>query len=173
MRQPDSSRDIVVIAVYGDESADETKERVFAVAGVVGDEQSWNLLQEKWEERCDGIPFHANDCESNHGDFERFSDQENKARYKDLTILLADSGLGGYGITLDLVARRDVFPQALPVLDYYKCFMELIQRMKNCANYNKEIAKFTFDMRPEGPYNSGVLYTIARMHKGYKCSAPR
>jgi hypothetical protein len=156
-------RNIAVIAVYGDESADETKERVFAVAGVVGDEDSWASLQARWDERCGGVPFHANDCESNQGDFRVFSDQENKQRYKDLTSLLATyQGLGGFGIALDLIGRRDVFPEAPAGLAYYKCFLELVQAMRNCAAYNKEIAAFTFDMRPEGPHNSGFLYSIAR-----------
>src|ERR1017187_534422 len=151
-----------VIAVYGDESADETKERVFAVAGVAGDEQSWEILQGKWDERCGGIPFHANDCDSNQGDFAVFSDPENKERYKDLTILLSNSpGIGGFGIALDLIGQRKVFPEAPIGLAYYKCFIELIQAMRNCAAYNREIAKFTFDMRPEGAHNSGFLYSIA------------
>lgn len=151
-----------MISVYGDESADETRERVFSVAGVVGLEEDWQSLQQKWDERCGGIPFHANDCESNQEDFKHFPDPENKARYKDLSLLLANSGLGGYGIAVDLIARREIFPATPAGLDYYKCLLELIERMKNFANYNKEKVKFTFDMRPEGPFNSGFLYSIAR-----------
>jgi hypothetical protein len=161
-------RSNVVVLIYGDESADETKERVFAVAGVVGYEEAWASLEEKWRARCGGIPFHANDCESNRGDFEGFPDPENKRRYREFTTLLADSGLGGYGIALDLMARHEVFPDIPPTQDYYKCFLELIERMRNFADYNGETAKFTFDMRPEGPYNSGVLYSIARNSKDWK-----
>jgi hypothetical protein len=155
-------RVVFVVSVYGDESADETKERVFAVAGVIGFEEQWVALQEKWDQRCGGIPFHANDCDANQGDFAQFSDPENKKRYTDLTVLLANSGLGGFGIAVDLMARREIFPQTPAGLDYYKCFMELLSSMRNFAANNREQVKFTFDMRPEGAHNSGFLYALAR-----------
>ena len=37
--------------------------------------------------------------------------------------------------------------------------------MKNCAQYNHETVKFTFDMRPESEYNTGLLYGMARQSK--------
>jgi hypothetical protein len=153
--------------VYGDESADETKERVFVVAGVVGLNEHWETLQPKWDERCGGIPFHANDCESNQGDFAQFSDAENKARYKDLTVLLSNSGLGGFGVALDLISSREIFPQTPAGMHYYKGFMELLQSMRNFARANGETVKLTFDMRPEGPHNSGFLYSIAKGSKNW------
>lgn len=102
----------LMLFAFGDESADETKERVFAVAGVIGSEEQWESLEKKWGARCNGIPFHANDCDSNHGDFKVFSHQQNKDRYRDLTVLLTQSGLGGFGIALDLFAQKLIFPQA-------------------------------------------------------------
>jgi hypothetical protein len=155
----------VMLNVFGDESSDETKERVFAVAGVIGSEDLWKPLEDKWIIRCDGIPFHAKDCDSDHGDFKIFSHRENKDRYRDLAILLAESGLGGFGFALDLSAQKEVFPNFLPALPYYKCFIEVIQKMKNCADYNKETVRFTFDMRPESEYNTGVLYAMAKRSK--------
>ncbi len=157
----------VMLLVFGDESYDEKQERVFAVAGVVGGEEQWAWLDDRWQICCDGIPFHAKDCDANQGDFERFTPRENQERYKALTIMLAESGLGGYGIILDLAAQRRIFPDALLGLAYYKCFIELVQKMRNCAEYYKEIAEFTFDMRPEGEYNTGLLYGIAQATKNW------
>ena len=39
--------------------------------------------------------------------------------------------------------------------------------MKNCADYNKETVKFTFDMRPESEHNTELLYAMARQSKGW------
>lgn len=37
--------------------------------------------------------------------------------------------------------------------------------MKNCAAYNHETVKFTFDMRPESEHNTGLLYGMAKQTK--------
>jgi len=63
----------IMLSVFGDESADETQQRVFAVAGVIGSEGAWAELEAKWVTRNGGIPFHAADCESGHGDGGAFS----------------------------------------------------------------------------------------------------
>lgn len=158
----------VVLFAFGDESADEKKERVFAVGAVIGSEQHWTWLEDRWNIICDGVPFHANDCDGNREDFAQFTLEQNQERYKLLTKMLAISGLGGFGIAVDLAAQRRVNPDALESLAYYKCFIELIQKMRNCAENNKDIVKFTFDMRPESEHNTGVLYAIAKNTSNWK-----
>ena len=153
---------VCMLHVYGDESADGRKHCVFAIACVVGAEEQWKQLESKWLARCGGVPFHAKDCDSDRGDFAIFPHEENKARYRELAILVAESGVGGFGIALDLGAQRRVFPEAPVELAFYKCFIEAVQKMRNCAAYNNEIVKFTFDKRPEDEHNIGVLYTLAR-----------
>ena len=59
----------IMILAYGDESLDETQDRVCAVAGVVGAVEQWERIEPVWVERTNGIPFHANDCDSDHGDY--------------------------------------------------------------------------------------------------------
>jgi hypothetical protein len=54
-----------MVFAYGDESMDETKQRVCAVAAVIGTEEDWKAIEEKWTERNQGIPFHAKDCDVN------------------------------------------------------------------------------------------------------------
>src|SRR5207249_9086331 len=98
---PRTSKHIaIILLVFGDESADETRERVFAVAGVVGSEKQWVLLEAQREARCAGVPFHAKKCDTDYGDFAAFTHQQNKDLYRDLTVLLARSRLGGFGIAL-------------------------------------------------------------------------
>lgn len=88
--------------LYGDESLDETQSRVCAVAGLVGTEEAWSALEVKWKTLHGEIPFHGNDCESDHGDYAPKSGEDadakhkaNKALYKASTILLAESDIGG------------------------------------------------------------------------------
>lgn len=163
VRQSQVSQKLVaiMILVYGDESMDETKQRVCAVAGVVGTELGWQAIQHKWLARTDGIPFHANNCDSDFGDYVGTPHEENKALYRDLAIMLAESGLGGWGMAIDLAAHRREFPES-PDLSYYKAFLSVVEAMKNCAANNGEIADITFDTRMESEHNAGLLYAGAR-----------
>lgn len=148
-----------MLSVFGDESADASMQRVFAIAGVIGSDKQWDDLEIKWESRTSGIPFHATDCDSDRGSFSDKSHDENKSLYRDLSIMLAESGLGGYGFSIDLNAQRQVFPEA-PDIAYYRCFIEVILAMTRCAASNSETVRFTFDMRREGEYNTGLLYDM-------------
>ena len=121
-----------MLSVFGDESSDETKQRVFAVGGVIGTEESWKWLEEQWAICIEGTPFHATDCDSDQGDYKDREHSANKALYKSLAILLARSGLGGWGFAIDLQAQRKVFPEA-PDIAYLKCFIEVLLAMRNCA----------------------------------------
>ena len=93
-----------MLLVYGDESLDEAQNRACAVGGIVGTEESWKPLVEKWIERTGGISFHAKDCDIDHGDFTPKGNEdidkkhrENKSLDKGLTITLADGDLLGQG----------------------------------------------------------------------------
>ena len=151
----------MAILVYGDDSADEKAERVVAVTGVVGTIQAWRSVERQWIAMTNGIPFHAHDCDSDHGDYEKFTHTENKQLYRDLVTLLAESHLWGYGLAIDMAASERVFP-GMEDLAYYRAFVEVLQWMKNIAKKNDEVAECTFDMRMESEHNAGLLYGIAR-----------
>jgi hypothetical protein len=155
-----------MLCAYGDESSDETKQRVFCVGAVIGAEEQWRWLAEKWRARCDGIPFHANDCDSNQGDFARFDNADNKQRYKDMIEILAESGMGGYACAIDLASQRDIFPEAMD-MSYYKAFSETIEHMKNCAHFNSEIVKYVFDLREESTFNAALMYRMMKTIPGW------
>ena len=146
-----------MLSCFGDESSDETSQRVFTVAGVIGNENQWKRLEPQWIARCGGTPFHAKDCESDHGDYKNTPHQENQNLYKDLTTLLANSGLVGYAFSIDLIAQRDILPNA-PDYHYYKGFLQVLEAMYNLSSKHKETVKFTFDSRVESEHNAELLY---------------
>jgi hypothetical protein len=158
----------VMMRAFGDESADESAQRVFAVAAVIGSDDHWERLEPAWLARTKGIPFHANDCDSNHGDHAKADHQENKDLYRDLSIMLAESGLGGWGIAIDLLAQQRIFPGAPRELSYYRGFLDIVEKMKNCAAYNHETVQITFDTRQESEHNAGMLYGMARQAPGWQ-----
>jgi hypothetical protein len=42
---------IVMVSAFGDESADETQQRTFAVAAVAASDEEWTQLEGAWQER--------------------------------------------------------------------------------------------------------------------------
>ena len=53
----------IVISVFGDESSDETHERVFSVAGLVGTDAEWAEADALWAKATRGEEFHAAEWE--------------------------------------------------------------------------------------------------------------
>jgi hypothetical protein len=152
---------VAVILVYGDDAWDEKQERVCAVAGVVGTIPAWRAVEREWLVRTNGIPFHAKDCDSDHGDYENNPHDENKELYRDLSIMVVQSHVHGIGVAIDLIALHDIFPDAQDI-SYYRAFLRVMEVMNNFAKKNAEIAEFTFDMRLESEHNAGLLYGIVR-----------
>jgi hypothetical protein len=154
----------VAILAYGDDSADEKRQRVCAVAGVIGTWNSWRALEREWLVRTDGIPFHAKDCESDWGDYKGKPHAENKALYKDMATMLANSSVYGIGVAVDLVAAKRVFPATPDIADisYYRSFTRVIEVMKNVAKESGEIADVTSDARRDTEHNAGLLYGHVR-----------
>jgi hypothetical protein len=150
----------MVLAVYGDESADSKKERVFAVAGVVASEREWRVLESQWLERTGGVPFHATDCDTDRDVYASRPHAANKELYRDLTTLLANcQEMAGWAFVIDMKAQRRVFPDA-PDLAYFKGFFEVVNAMTIFARNNNETVRFTFDVRQESDYNAGLLYSM-------------
>jgi hypothetical protein len=107
-----------VLHVFGDESHDPKSERVFAVAALFGSEAQWDDLKGRWRNRLGDRIFHATDCESDHGVFAATSHAENQKLYADLTNILGESRLLGFGSAMDLAGYREFFPDALNDVPY-------------------------------------------------------
>lgn len=163
-------------SVFGDESADESHSRVFAVSGIFGSESDWHSLKEAWIDRTGGRIFHAVDCETNQGDFAVTSETENKTLYKDLTQLLCRSKLMGCSHAVDLSGWRNAFPGTLDAgsdISYYTCFRNVVQECGDLAllSIPQEKVEFTFDQRPESNYNAGILYDYMAKLKSWPASS--
>lgn len=119
---------VVTIKGFGDESADASKQYVFAVAAVFGTEDEWAEAMREWLRRTRGLPFHATDCESqyaNHPDPQKHKDA--LKLYRDLTQILCDSYLVGFAVALDLQAyKRIIGPGAETDWAYYKALADVI-----------------------------------------------
>lgn len=162
-----------MIYAYGDDGSDEKHERVTAVSIVAGDDEWWQELESQWNVRCNGIPFHATDCESNppKGDYKgKLDHNEAKSLYRDLTGILASSRLGGIGISFDMAAQERVFPDC-GHLSYYRAFVECLLRVASLAERLGDVCEVTYDISKENEANAALLYAALRESEEKFCRA--
>ncbi len=150
-----------MINVYGDDGADEKKERVISISALGASESEWRDVEQKWIERCNGVPFHAVDCESDQGDYRGRPHKENKLLYRDLTTILAESFVGGVAIAVDLTAQREMFPYSLEMA-YYRAFIEVLSGCARLGQIEGDIVELTFDISSENEFNAALLYGVMR-----------
>lgn len=143
-------------SVFGDESYDEKRKRVFAVAGLLGTEDEWDALVQKWTKATKGEEFHANKWQT---------DNRHK-EYAALTKLLAASNLIGMGAVMNLTEYRTIFDNAADdFLPYYICFIRVINMFGEMTSrlIPQGKVKFTFDQNLDVRYNAAAIYDhIAR-----------
>lgn len=152
----------MVLSVFGDESSDGKRERVFVVAGILGTDAEWVVTEQAWLARTGGEVFHAAECEH----------AKNHDLYRNLTQVLAHGQVAGISFALDLVSFREVFPDHLPDVGYYQCFSKVIAACARMGQrWNDRVAadpasgdsmvelKFTFDSRLESEQNAGRFYS--------------
>jgi hypothetical protein len=154
--------EVMIFSVFGDESADEQKQRVFAVSGVIGTAAEWQSAIEPWVERTGGEEFHAADCEH----------EKKHDLYRDLAQILTHSNVAGIGISLDLISFKELLPYALPDVGYYQCLSKVMgTHIRMAKQWNERVdanpgcgepkieLEFTFDHRIESEGNAGYLYS--------------
>jgi hypothetical protein len=151
----------MVLSGFGDDSADETKSRVFAVASVIANDDIWRELERAWLERNKGIPFHATDCDSDNGVYADRSHVENKELYKDLAQMLSHSGAHGFGVVVDLAAHRKLFPNVPEELSYHFCFERVVSFLALYAvRAGAAELKLNFDTRLETNFNAALALPL-------------
>ena len=107
------------------------------------------------------MPFHATDCDSDHGDYVRIEHKENKALYKDLIQILVKSEACGSGTAIDIAGFKAAYPDVPHEMSYYKAFFETVRLLAVYAKKRyKEGVKFTFDSRTQSNYTAGLVYGV-------------
>jgi hypothetical protein len=152
-----------MLSAFGDESSDETRSRVFAVGGILGSAEDWNRFRQQWTDRLNGRVFHAADCEAGRGDFKDMERGSRQQLFNDLTEILVDSKLMGYGSSIHIAGCREVVPAVLaefPDMPYYDCFLKTVVYLADLAAkfIPRERVEFTFDQHKVTQYNAGLLY---------------
>lgn len=149
-----------MLSAFGDESADETSQRVFCVAAIVAPAESWNDLKGAWVDRTGPTPFHATDCDSDQGDYSNTRHADNKALYKDLTQILSQGTVRGYARAVGLRAYNEHFPGTPRDMTYYWTFLHVVHQLTKFSISLGSQIDFTFDSRKESDGNAGYLYSI-------------
>lgn len=156
----------MVISVFGDESSDESHERVFSISGLVGTDDEWVEAEAHWAEATRGKEFHAAAWEH----AKRLED------YKAAVQALISSHVAGIVMSMDIAAFRSVIPDQLPDAGYYACLTKLVSGMsREWHRWNERAranpdggdpivteVRFTFDHRKESASNSGRIYSAIR-----------
>jgi len=162
---------LAMLTVYGDESHDETRERVFAVAGLLGSKNDWDAVEDRWLGRTGGAPFHAAECESRDAQSDGDQHRQNLKLYADLAKILAASNLMGFGAVIHLPGWRAAIPGFVdsPDQPYYKCFSEVVIYFARIGALSipPERVKFIFDRSLEREFTAHRLYTYMAQSKDW------
>jgi hypothetical protein len=158
----------IVYCAYGDESRDETGDRVYVVAAVFGHKDEWNAITEPWRARLEGKVFHASDCECGHGEFEGIEKAERLSLYRALTKLLASSPLLGHSVAINVAEYRAAFPNEFEDAPYLWAFGDVLQSVADLTSVaipSGNLEEVTFDQNEEIEHNASLLYDFFRRQK--------
>lgn len=122
---------MITLKVFGDESADERAERVFALGVIAGTETEWAEAIQHWLSVTGGEDFHANVYETRY-----------PSKYAALVRGIAESDLVGISIAVDVAAFRAVTPKWEKDTAYCKCFGDLLGHLSGMTQkWNDRIAE--------------------------------
>jgi len=158
---------MVLVSVFGDESADGARQRAFALSGIAGTEAEWIDAEHSWGARLCGREFHAAACETEYAnDRDSQKHRNNLGLYKDLTEILAGSQIAGIGVALDIRSFRELVGGMDSDAPYFLCLHSVLvwhsraARQFNERNPSEHIElDFTFDHRIESDGTAGALYS--------------
>jgi hypothetical protein len=153
-----------VVRAYVDESADERKRYAYAVAGLIGSEEQWLGLELLWEDRTADLKnaFHMNECETFHGEFEGWDVSKKQSLITDLTGIIRDSKLYGFGSSVDIPTFHSVFPDEPKDALYFLCFRHVICQMSFWGTEAGQRVAFVFDRQQEFAQRAHRLFDRLR-----------
>jgi len=158
-----------VLIAYGDDSADETRSRVFAAGAVVAGQDDWDVFLPRWlEKNPKERPFHATDCDSDRGDFKARKHEENKRLYADNVRLFVNSLLIGAAVSVSIKDYWEIFPFAPDdkLWPYYICFTGVLACICRVAQVliPPEGVKVIFDKDPAKELDTGRIFDLIAKH---------
>ncbi len=157
----------VMLTVYGDESHDGKMKRVYAIAGLIGTREQWDVLKAQWLEATGGMEFHSTDCEAGKGDFKDIPENERVRLHRKLAAIIANSGIKGFGYAIDIEGFRKVAPKSIPKnAPYYNCFAGVVRYLARVARPKQ--VEFIFHQQIEVQYNAGHIYNFLVTKKGWE-----
>jgi hypothetical protein len=150
---------ITMLCAYGDDSSDEEGVRTFAVAGIAGTQEEWDIIKPAWIKATEGRIFHATDNQSGFGVYEGISKTKRDEEYIKLTDILIKSKMIGYGHVADIAAFKENLPDTSEDAPYYHCFVHVIMGFAKIGYMSipREKVKFTFDRNLKVKYNSNLM----------------
>jgi hypothetical protein len=153
-----------VVKAYVDESADEKKRYAYAVAGLIGSEERWLGLEILWQSRTADLKeaFHMNECETFHGEFKDWDVPKKEALITDLTAIIRDSNLYGFGASVDIPMFRSVFPNEPNDALYFLCFRHVIAQMSFWGTEAGQRVAFVFDQQQQFAQRAHRLFDRLR-----------
>jgi len=149
-----------MLTVYADDSSDAKRERTFAVAGIMGTQEQWDTLEVDWIACTKGKIFHATDCESDYGDYKDISQENRHSEYKQLTKILSQSMMTGFGAIVNLSDYKNCTLDDLKDAPYFHCFLSVVFHFVKWTRLiiPQQTVKFIFDINPEIEYSAAYLY---------------
>ena len=163
-----------MFTVFGDESYDEKRERVFAVSGVGGKQEEWDELEIAWLKLTEGRAFHSSDCEAGREDFADMKREHRMKLYKDLVSLLISTNMLGYVVVTDLTGFNKIYEDNVdPSKPYHHCFVRVIMHFAEMGFQliPRDQVNFIFDVNTETNFASGLLYDYMSKTDGWNFGA--
>ncbi len=161
---------IYMLSVYADDSSDAKRDRIFAIAGIMGTQEQWDTIEIDWRTCTKGKIFHATDCESGHGDYKGISEEDRHNEYKELTKILSKSMLSGFGAIVNIPDYKSCTLHDLKNAPYFHCFLSVVLHFVKWTRLiiPQQTVKFVFDINPEIEYSAGYLYDYLIKRPKYK-----
>ena len=160
-----------MLTVFGDESHDEKKQRVYVVAGIAGIKSEWEKLEPKWFKRTGGVPFHSSDCESDQEAYKANTHDENQKLYADMVKIILNSSLMGFASIVDLVAYKEFFPDIIDHMPYFFCFSKVIDYFDDLRSLYfppEKKVEFIFHRNKETQGAAIIMYDYITQLEEYK-----
>jgi hypothetical protein len=158
-----------MITIFGDESYDEQKRRVFAIAVVFATSEQWAKLQDTWLDRTHGITIHSAELESDRGYFKSHTHSDNLALYKDLITIVAESEIRSFSASMDIRKMDELFPGSVKQQPYFHCFIEaLIACAEGIKPTSMDDLEIIFDRNQESATGARILFDSLVSSNGWK-----